>query len=231
MATNLLQISPSPASFPLPAGGRNREGGRPPASGPGAIPLPTRSGRIVPAVAAVLALAGLVLFGQAAWIYTKAWLAQILLERAFAQSLATGEIVKPWPWADTWPVARIEVPRLNRSVIVLHGASGQALAFGPGHVDLTPAAGERGTAVYSAHRETHFAFLAAVAPGDLVRITRRDGARFSFRVTGTSVVRWDNSGIDPLAPGQNVVLSTCWPLDARTAGPLRYLVHAAIVDD
>jgi sortase A len=176
----------------------------------------------------VLGLVGLLLFGQAVWIHAKAMLAQILLERAFARSSATGEIVKPWSWADTWPVARIEVPRLHRSVIALHGASGQALAFGPGHVELTPAAGERGTAVYSAHRDTHFAFLADVAIGDEIRITRRDGAKFSFRVTATGVARWDASGIDPFAEGQNLVLSTCWPLAARTAGPLRFLVHARI---
>ena len=55
----------------------------------------------------VIALAGLVLFGQGACIHAKALLAQILLERAFAETIATGRAVKPWSWADTWPVARI----------------------------------------------------------------------------------------------------------------------------
>src|SRR5215217_9242655 len=75
--------------------------------------------------AAALLLAGLLLFGQGLWIQAKAVLAQILLERAFAQTLATGQAVKPWPWADTWPVARLEAPRLGKSAIVLHGSSGQ----------------------------------------------------------------------------------------------------------
>ena len=44
----------------------------------------------------------------------------------------TGRPVKPWSWADTWPVARIIVPRIGRSAIALAGASGQALAFGLG---------------------------------------------------------------------------------------------------
>jgi len=152
----------------------------------------------------------------------------VLLERAFAQTLATGKPVKPWSWADTWPVARIEVPRLRKSVIVLHGSSGQALAFGPGHVEATPVAGEPGTAIYAAHRDTHFAFLADLEPGDEIRVTRQDGARFRFLVTGASVVRWDSSGIDPLGSGRNLVLATCWPLTAKTAGPLRYLVHAEL---
>ena len=180
-------------------------------------------------LAAVVGLTGLVLLGQGLWIHAKAMLAQILLERAFAQSLATGSAVKPWAWADTWPVARIAVPRLGRSVIALAGSSGQALAFGPGHVELSPEAGEPGTAIYSAHRDTHFAFLEDVRIGDEIRVTRRDGV-FRFRVARTSVVRWDSSGIDALGPGRGLVLATCWPLDAKTAGPFRYLVHAEMPD-
>ena len=98
-------------------------------------------------VATALFFAGLILLGQGVWIHAKALLAQVLLERAFAQSVATGAIVKPWSWADTWPVAVIELPRLGARVIALAGGTGQALAFGPGHVELTPEAGERGTAV------------------------------------------------------------------------------------
>jgi sortase A len=179
----------------------------------------------------VLALTGLVLFGQGAWIHAKALLAQVLLERAFAGTIATGRDTKPWPWADTWPVARIEVKRLKTSTIALAGSSGQALAFGPGHVESTAAAGERGVAVYSAHRDTHFRFLKDVVVGDEIAVTRRDGKTFRYRVSGTSVVRFDASGIDALASGHELVLSTCWPLDAITQGPLRYLVHAEIVDD
>jgi sortase A len=167
-----------------------------------------------------------VLIGQGVLIHAKALVAQVLLERAFAQTLATGKPVKPWSWADTWPVARIEVPRLKKSVIALSGSSGQALAFGPGHVETSPVAGEAGTAIYAAHRDTHFAFLADLEPGDEIRVTRQDGARLRFRVTGASVVPWDSSGIDPLASGRNLVLATCWPLNAKTTGPLRYLVHA-----
>jgi sortase A len=185
---------------------------------------------IVRPITAALMIGGAVLIGQAVWIHAKALLAQVLLERAFATTLATGKDVKPWSWADTWPVARVFVPRLGRSAIVLAGASGQALAFGPGHVARTPAAGEPGTAIYSGHRDTHFAFLGDVAVGDEVRVTRRDGRELRFRVTGTSVVRWDASGIDPHADGRGLALVTCWPLDGTFSGPLRYVVHAQLMD-
>src|SRR5262249_38634332 len=141
--------------------------------------------------APLLCLTGLVLFGQGVWIHAKALLAQVLLERAFAASLAGGGPVKPWSWADTWPVARIEVPRLHRSEIALAGSSGQALAFGPGHVERTPEAGEPGTAVYAAHRDTSFAFLRQVRGGHEIRVTRQDGRTYRFQVTRTSLVRCD----------------------------------------
>jgi sortase len=122
----------------------------------------------------LLALIGLILFGQGAYIHAKARVAQVLLERAFEKTIATGRETKPWSWADTWPVARIEVKRLQARAIVLAGSSGQALAFGPGHVERTPDAGERGVAVYSAHRDTHFAFLKNVVVGDEIDVTRHD---------------------------------------------------------
>jgi sortase A len=181
------------------------------------------------ATSLALALAGLVLFGQGAYIHAKALLAQVLLERAFAETIASGRDIKPWSWADTWPVARIEVQRLHSSAIVLAGSSGQALAFGPGHVELTPDAGERGIAVYSAHRDTHFRFLKDVVIGDEIAVTRADGRTFRYRADRTSVVRFDASGIDPLGDGYELVLSTCWPFDAVTPGPARYLVHATLI--
>jgi sortase A len=155
--------------------------------------------------------------------------AQVLLERAFDQTIATRHPTKPWSWADTWPEARIEVKRIGASAIVLSGSSGQALAFGPGHVELTSDAGERGVAVYAAHRDTHFSFLKNVAIGDEIDITRSDGKTFRYRADGTSVVRFDASGIDPLADGYQLVLSTCWPFDALTSGPDRYLLHATMI--
>jgi sortase A len=176
-----------------------------------------------------LLMIGLLLFGQGAYIHAKALVAQILLRHAFEQTVVTGHDVKPWSWADTWPIARIEIRRLHADAIVLAGSSGQALAFGPGHVELTPDAGERGVAVYSAHRDTHFRFLKDVVMGDAIDVMRRDGRTFRYRVDGSAVVRFDASGIDPNGSGYELVLSTCWPFDAVTSGPDRYILHATMI--
>ncbi|WP_257169518.1 class GN sortase [Bradyrhizobium sp. SRS-191] len=178
-----------------------------------------------------VALVGLILFSHGALIHAKAIVAQVLLDRAFSQTIATGRPVKPWSWADTVPVARIEVKRLGVSTIALAGSSGQALAFGAGHVEGTAEPGEAGVAVYSAHRDTHFRFLKDVSIGDEIDVVGRDGRTFRYRADGTSVVRFDASGIDPGTERPELVLSTCWPFDALTQGPERYVLHATLIAD
>src|SRR5260370_35545150 len=93
----------------------------------------------------------------------------------------------------------------------------------------TADAGERGMAIYSAHRDTHFRFLKDVAIGDEIDVTRSDGHKFRYRGGSTSVVRFDASGIDALTDGYELVLSTCWPFDALTSTPDRYLLHATLI--
>lgn len=181
------------------------------------------------ALLAGLGLVGLGLWqaGEAAAIHAKALLAQALLERAWARTVAGEADVKPWPWADTWPLAVLEAPRLGRRVIVLSGASGRTLAFGPGHVDGSALPGERGLSVIAGHRDTHFRFLERLRPGDEIRLRARDGARRSFRVTATQVVDSRDARLDPSGDRPGLVLVTCYPFDAlRPGGPLRFVVFA-----
>jgi sortase A len=180
-------------------------------------------------VALVLAVAGATKFGHGIYTHAKAMLAQVLLERAFAETIATGQAVKPWPWADTWPDARITVKRIGASAIVLAGSSGQALAFGPGHLERTAEAGEVGVAVYAAHRDTHFRFLKDIAIGDEIDVTRHDGKTFRYRTDGSAIVRFDRSGIEPLTARRELVLTTCWPFEAMAHGPMRYVLHATMI--
>jgi sortase A len=67
-----------------------------------------------------------------------------------------------------------------------------------------------------------------MAKGDLVKVTRNDGLMFTYRVTGTRIADWNNSGIDRHASGFHLVLSTCYPFDAVTRGTQRYLVEAEL---
>jgi sortase A len=186
-----------------------------------------RWGRLAFAAGLLLLALGGWQMGSAAYLHAKAWLAQVLLAEAWAATLAGGGPQKPWPWADTAPVARLQVPSLGIDQIVLAGVSGRSLAFGPGHLDGTARPGTRGHSVLSGHRDTHFRFLQDLTPGTRLRIQRTDGRWRSYRVGGSAVI---DAGEARLALGTGrpvVTLVTCYPFDAITpGGPLRYLVSA-----
>jgi sortase A len=184
--------------------------------------------RLLNIVSILSITAGAIMLGKASWITMKAEVAQVLLDRAFTQSVATGQPVKAWNWADTWPVAELRIPTLNARAIVLNGASGEALAFGPAWLTETAKPGEKGTSVISAHRDTHFEFLQHAKIGDAIAITRADGLTFTYRITKTRIADATNSGITRHTPGHNLVLTTCWPFNALTQGKERYIVEAVM---
>lgn len=173
-------------------------------------------------------IGGLAVFAHGAAIPAKAALAQVLLERAWTRTLAGEGEVKPWPWADAWPVAVVEAPRLGARAVVLSEAGGEAMAFAPMLMSQAAQPGEPGVAVMAAHRDTHFRFLKDLAPGDEIRVTTPDGVVRTFRVEGGEVVRGDNSGIEPWGGTPRLALVTCWPFDAKTRGPLRYVLWAEL---
>jgi sortase A len=183
----------------------------------------------VRAAAAIILVAagfGVAQVGTGVYIKLKAHVAQVLLERAWVRALGGEAEAKPWPWADTWPVARISVPRIGRSAVVLAGASGEAMAFAPGYLAGTPMPGMPGIGVISGHRDTHFAFLREIVGGDLLEISTVDGRNHTYRVTGMSVVRATASGIDPTTPGRSIALVTCYPFESYGRGPDRFVIRA-----
>lgn len=174
-----------------------------------------------------LIAAGTALVGQGVWIGAKAEIAQVLLARAWARAIDGETAPTPWPWADTWPVARLSVPALGEHAVVLAEAGGEALAFGPALLTASAAPGEAGISVIAAHRDTHFRFLQHVEPGQTVIIERADAPPLVFRITGSEIVEAARSGIETGNGGPaRLALVTCWPFDAVTPGPLRYVVWA-----
>ncbi|MCV6604673.1 MAG: class GN sortase [Porticoccaceae bacterium] len=180
------------------------------------------------AVVVLLLLAAAVFGGKAAYVHAKAYAGQWLIASAWQQTLEQGGIHKPWRWADTWPVARLQVPGLNVDQLVLASDSGQALAFGPGHNSATTGPGDSGVVVISGHRDTHFRFMKNLAPGQLIQLTGARGDVRDYRVTGHQRVdtrqdlSWNLEGaLDQL------VLVTCWPFNGNDSHtPWRYLVFA-----
>src|SRR5690606_30996536 len=119
----------------------------------------------------------------------------------------------------------IEFPARGESRIVLSNTSGEALAFGPGHLLGSALPGGKGTSVIAGHRDTHFSLLRELENDETVTVTTADGTRREYIIRETRIVFSDNSHIDPRIAGR-LVLVTCYPFDARDRGPLRYAVFA-----
>ena len=162
--------------------------------------------------------------GLAGWIHAKAVLAQILLDRAWQQTLVNQQQVRPWPWADTWPVAELIVPRLSITRIVLAGDSGEALAFGPGHSFASAMPNENGTVMISGHRDTHFRFLQQLETGERL-ILKTSSAIHYYTVTKIQTVDSRSFKLD--GSNNELVLVTCFPFNTTSAGGSeRFLIHA-----
>jgi sortase A len=190
-----------------------------------------RSRRVASVVAATLLATGLWQFGQGVYIHAKARLAQALIHHAWARALDGERQAKPWPWADTWPVARLLVPELEIDLFVLAGANGRTIAFGPGHAFGTPLPGEAGNSVIGGHRDTHLAFLRDLAPGAEIVVERPDGARRRYRVDWSSVLDKREVWVLKDEGPTRLTLITCYPFDAlRAGGPLRYVVTARALE-
>ena len=119
-------------------------------------------------------------FGHGAWIPAKAWLAQGMMQHAWLRAGHGESHAKPWPWADTHPVAMLSARDGDIELSVLAGGSGRTLAVAPGHLSASVLPGDTGNSVIAGHRDTHFRFLKDLKHGDTLHVERSDGTAVTF---------------------------------------------------
>ncbi|MFA7555698.1 MAG: class GN sortase [Spongiibacteraceae bacterium] len=177
----------------------------------------------------LLCVAG-ILMSDGLWVYAKAELAQLLIERAWQQTLDKQASVKPWPWADTWPVARLQLDHYGVDLYVLNGIVGSTLAFGPGAImgqDWRVDSPE----FIAGHRDTHFKFMRDLKINDTLTLGNVFGVKTNYRVVELSIVDSRQAELSPALSGSELTLITCYPFDAIMAGgPLRYVVKTESLD-
>jgi len=188
------------------------------------------SERVAATVVACVLCLGFWQLGEGAYIPAKAWFAQELMQRAWRLAAGGHEQAKPWPWADTWPVARLSAMAGDVDLIVLEGGSGRTLAFGPAHLSASALPGERGNTVIAGHRDTHFRFLQYLDVGEPLVLELANGRKHLYKVSHIDVI--DSRRGSLLLDTDESVLSlvTCYPFDALEAGgPMRYVVTARML--
>ncbi len=169
-----------------------------------------------------LLLSSFSLLGNGLYIKAKANVANWLIAKSWESRAINQSPTRPWPWADTWVVARLQIKRLGISQYIMQDASGESLAFGPGA--MLPVNGS-GYQVVAGHRDTHFAFLDKLAIGDEVSIETYSGQMIRYKITETDIVdsRKGAFYVDETQAGLSLI--TCWPMDSIVPdGPLRYVV-------
>ena len=126
------------------------------------------------------------------------------------------------------PIGRLEIPRLNVSVMVLEGAEDQALRMGAGHVRGTDLPGSTGNVAIAAHRDTFFRPLRKIQDNDLIRITTPDGV-FEYAVAWTRIVTPTDIKVLDHTDEPSLTLITCYPFSYIGSAPDRFVVRGRLV--
>lgn len=180
-------------------------------------------------------LLGVYQFSGGFYIFAKAELAQYLIADAWHKNLQSDEQHKPWPWADTHPIAELIIK--DKSWYVLAGASARNLAFAPTHVSSTPGPGEKGNSVIIGHRDTQFNSLKRLQQGDLIEVKTRH-KRQQFKVTTLRIalhsqlnyIQSENNNDTFDIDQSSLTLVTCYPFDSVLPNPIhRYVVKAIAI--
>mgnify|MGYP001950835563 CR=1 FL=1 len=202
----------------------------------------------------VLVIMSAVSFSNGLYIQAKAEVAQWLLQDAWYKTLTSrndyaGDVsVKPWPWADIWPIAamnylpesqaasnlqnsshlfnRSSVGKQIESWVVLNESSGQGLAFGPTKLKGSASPGEPGWLMIAGHRDTHFRFLERAKVGDMMEVQDDLGRWHVYEIDVLHVVDSRHEALPSAAeidePG--LMLITCYPFNLiDVGGPLRFV--------
>ena len=176
-------------------------------------------------------LAGASLSARAAYLHAKAELASLLIHRAWGARVTRGESRPPWPWADTHPVARLQIPRLGYDEIVLEGASARTLAFGPARLLSGADFGQAGNVVLAGHRTSWFKPLEAIGLGDAIELQWLDSRSHQVRQRTYIVNKIDivvPEDVTLLAPtaSDSLTLVTCYPFNTSPHSPERFVIRA-----
>jgi sortase A len=166
------------------------------------------------------------------YLDAKAELASVLIHRAWDKTVADGKPHRPWPWADTYPVARLRIPRLGYDEVVLEGATPRTLAFGPARLFSGAGLGEPGNVELAGHRTSWFRPLEGLEARDEIQVQWFDARKHGLRertYTVDDIVIVTPEEVPSLTPpsGDALTLITCYPFGHSPRSPQRFVVLAS----
>ncbi len=193
-----------------------------------------------------LLLLSISLFGNTIYIQSKAVLAQYLIANAWQQtkddnknSQMLRKPSKPWDWADTYPVAKLIVPKENLHYYVLAGATGSPLAFAPGlyagtslpnittDTDNNIKAVNTPDTVIAGHHNTYFDFLKRIKVGEIIQLENHLSQIINYQVSDIKILDIRKQQLPVRFGGNSVTLVTCLPSFVGEVHPNQRLVVVA----
>lgn len=189
-----------------------------------------------------LLLIGSLLCINASWLPTKAWLSQALISYSWQEAMTqqnqlqgnkttnTKVAIKPWPWADTFPIAELSFKRLNEDIVVLNGGDPTTLAFSAGAIAPFNQTNSAQPFVVAGHRDSHFAFLEDILMKDVISMTDQHGQSQLYQVEAIDIVDASSGQLPVLANDSSLILITCYPFNAiGNDANERYVITAKLL--
>jgi len=122
-------------------------------------------------------------------------------------------------------IGRLEIPRLNISVMVVDGDDLATLKRAAGHLPDTPLPWEFGNSAVAAHRDSFFRRLEDIKLSDRLTLTTPHGT-FRYAVAKLRVVDPDDLSALAQTGRSSLTLVTCYPFRYVGPAPKRFVVRA-----
>jgi sortase A len=177
----------------------------------------------------VLFTGGIVALGYCGFVLTDTLIFQrresAALARFVPEAPAASGVKSPEAVGPDGLIGRVEVARLDISVVVFEGTSNKTLRRAVGHIAGTALPGQPGNVGIAGHRDTFFRPLRNIQRDDIITLTtsRRE---YSYHVVSTRIVDPDNVGVLDSDGAEALTLVTCYPFYFVGPAPERFIVRA-----
>ncbi len=124
-------------------------------------------------------------------------------------------------------IGLIEIEALDIKYAVLEGTGNYELSCGIGHISDTAGIGEEGNCVLAGHNGsrhgTFFTNLKTIEPGELVKLTDKEGRQFLYEVKNMEVVGPYENSVKNQGEKAELTLITC-----ENKGTMRLIVRCSL---
>jgi len=191
---------------------------------------PTSPRRVLRWIQRVLFAAAILMLGYVGFVLVDTWVFERRETAALSRFVPTERAVSspavPTTNGPNGLIGRMEVSRLDVSVVVVEGTSNKSLRRAVGHIAGTALPGQPGNVGIAGHRDTFFRPLRNIQRDDIITLTTSNG-KYRYRVVSTNVVRPDNVGVLDSDQDEVLTLVTCYPFYFVGPAPDRFIVRAA----